>query len=80
MGSGVYGQKVKTEDEDFSQWKKTVAAANGRGSCGQSRRRDAGVLFSDMLEFIFFWSVMSFPLWDVDSCGVAQFNSSGVTE
>lgn len=60
------------ESEGFSQWKKTVAALQlmGGSFCGQNRRRDAGVLLPDMSEFSFSWPRKSFPLWDVDYCGV----------
>lgn len=76
-GSRSLKSKVRTENE----WKKTVAALQLRGGifCGQSRRRDAGVSLPDMFEFSFSWPGESFPLWDVDSCGVAQFNLSEVT-
>lgn len=32
------------------------------------------------IEFSFSWPRKNFPSWDVDSCGVAQFNLSGDRE
>lgn len=70
---------MRPGNEDFSRWKKTGAALQLMGGifCGQ--RRDAGALLPDIFEFSFSWPRKSFPLWDVDFCGVAQFNLSGVT-
>lgn len=75
QGFKVGGADWKRVEKDCG-----CSPAHGRDFCGQSRRRDPGVLLPDMFEFSFSWPRKRFPLWDVNSCGVAQFNLSGVTE